>query len=77
MLTGATVSEKKTSRGSESSARPASLQTLKEVEREIIEGRLELFNGNKAAVARSMGIAIKTLYNRINSYRTTDTKGAQ
>lgn len=53
-------------------ASSARLPTIAEVEQQLITERLELFNGNKSAVARSLGISLKTLYNRLAAYRTAD-----
>lgn len=50
----------------------ARLPTFAEIERRHIEERLTLFHGNKSAVARSLGISLKTLYNRLADYRTAD-----
>lgn len=44
-------------------------KTLAEMERHTIEARLVAFDGNKGAAARSLGISLKTLYNRLAEYR--------
>lgn len=47
-------------------------KSLDEVEREIIFDTLKIVNGNKAQAAESLGISLKTLYNRLNRYRERD-----
>jgi DNA-binding NtrC family response regulator len=42
--------------------------TLDTVERDVIERALRFFEGNKAATARSLGIAVRTLDNKLASY---------
>lgn len=42
--------------------------TLEWIEREYTEARLKHFNGNKTMAARSLGISVKTLYNRLDRY---------
>jgi len=71
MLTGATVSEKKTSRVGGSSA----LMTLAQYEREHVEQRLDLMDGNKTLAAQSLGISLKTLYNKLGGYAADAKKG--
>ncbi|HEX7763238.1 MAG TPA: helix-turn-helix domain-containing protein, partial [Cellvibrio sp.] len=43
-------------------------KTVEEVERELIESTLEHFDGDKKQAADMLGISLKTLYNRLNSY---------
>lgn len=43
-------------------------KSLREVEMEMIYATLEQFNGNKTAAAQQLGISLKTLYNKLNSY---------
>ena len=43
-------------------------RTVEEVERELIESTLEHFAGDKKQAADILGISLKTLYNRLNSY---------
>ncbi len=43
-------------------------KTVEEVERELIETTLEHFGGDKKQAADMLGISLKTLYNRLNSY---------
>jgi two-component system, NtrC family, response regulator HydG len=38
------------------------------VERELIEITLQHFDGDKKQTADMLGISLKTLYNRLNSY---------
>lgn len=42
--------------------------TLDEIEEEVILQTLEKYKGDKPAVANELGIALKTLYNKINLY---------
>lgn len=57
------------------SSTPPVFPTLAMIEREVIEGRLRLFEGNKALAARSLGISLKTLYNRLNEWKAADASG--
>ena len=50
------------------------IRPLAEVERELIESANRLIPGNKALVARSLGISIKTLYNKLNRYAEEDKR---
>lgn len=43
-------------------------KTVEEVERELIEITLQHFDGDKKQTADMLGISLKTLYNRLNSY---------
>jgi DNA-binding NtrC family response regulator len=43
-------------------------KTLQEVEKEHILLALELSNGNKTKAANLLGVSIKTIYNKINTY---------
>ncbi len=43
-------------------------KTVEDVERELIETTLEHFSGDKKKAAETLGISLKTLYNRLNSY---------
>lgn len=45
------------------------IKTLAEVEKEHIMGALELFQGNKTKAAEALDISLKTLYNKLNSYK--------
>jgi len=44
------------------------LYTMDEIFKAEIINRLHLLNGNKSHVAFSLGIAIKTLYNRLHKF---------
>lgn len=46
--------------------------TIADAERRIIEATLAHCGGNKRKVARVLGISVKTLYNRLNSYEATE-----
>ncbi len=41
-------------------------RTLAEIEQEAIDNAIDRNNGNKTAAAQQLGIAVKTLYNRLN-----------
>jgi hypothetical protein len=43
--------------------------TLAQREQEVIESALEHFQGNKTQAARALGIAERTLYNKIDEYK--------
>jgi DNA-binding NtrC family response regulator len=43
--------------------------SIAEVERRLIRATLEEFDGNKKKAADVLGVSLKTLYNRLNSYR--------
>lgn len=53
------------------------LPTLDEIERSVIEFRLQHFDGNKTAAAESLGISLKTIYNKLNAYRKADASRGQ
>jgi DNA-binding NtrC family response regulator len=42
--------------------------SIRQVEKELIFATLAYTRGNKPAAARTLGISLKTLYNRLNSY---------
>ena len=44
------------------------IKTLRQVEQEVILSTLEKTDGDKPATARILGIALKTLYNKLNQY---------
>lgn len=50
-------------------------RTVEEVERELIESTLDHFGGDKKQAADILGISLKTLYNRLNSYGDVDLQG--
>ncbi|MEZ5490473.1 MAG: sigma-54 dependent transcriptional regulator [Gammaproteobacteria bacterium] len=54
-------------------------KTIEEVERKLIMDTLECFENNKTRAAEALGVSIKTLYNRLNSYESDEreAKGGQ
>lgn len=46
--------------------------TLREIEMEVILQTLEKFDGDKPKTAEELGIALKTLYNKLNQYHSQD-----
>ena len=50
---------------------PEGNPTLRDVEMKYIQVVLEKYNGNKPAAAKELGIALKTLYNKINQLQQT------
>lgn len=48
------------------------MKTLAQLELELIEERLEHFKGNKTQAALSLGITIKTLYNKLHQFGLFD-----
>jgi DNA-binding NtrC family response regulator len=51
-------------------------RTLREIEMEHIFKVLEKHNGNKPAAAAELGIVLKTLYNKLNSWQEERSKSA-
>ena len=47
---------------------PRGAMTLREVERQIVLGVLAKHSGDKPAAAKELGIALKTMYNKLNQY---------
>jgi DNA-binding NtrC family response regulator len=43
--------------------------SIEDVERRLIQATLEAYGGNKRKTADILGVSLKTLYNRLNSYR--------
>jgi two-component system, NtrC family, response regulator AtoC len=43
--------------------------SIEEVERRLIMATLEMYGGNKRKAADVLGVSLKTLYNRLNTYR--------
>ena len=43
-------------------------KTLREIEKEVILHTLDKHSGDKPATAKELGIALKTLYNKLNAY---------
>jgi len=50
---------------------------LAEVERELILATMSRCDGNKRYAAKVLGVSLKTLYNRLNEYRTFASSGAR
>lgn len=50
-------------------ATPPNGKSLEELERKQILATLEQCDGNKSAAARSLGISLRTLYNKLGAYR--------
>ncbi|MDR0678300.1 MAG: sigma-54 dependent transcriptional regulator [Holosporaceae bacterium] len=46
-------------------------KTLMQIEQETILNTIEKFNGNKALTSKELGIPIRTLYHKLNSYRAS------
>jgi DNA-binding NtrC family response regulator len=66
-----TLSAATSSSSATSSISPVNLsaRTIHEMEREMILAALERHQGDKPKVASELGIALKTLYNKINQYQ--------
>lgn len=60
----------KTQKNSEPSLRSG--RTIEEVERELIEVTLADLDGDKKQAAQVLGISLKTLYNRLNEYESSE-----
>jgi len=52
--------------------RVAATATVEEAEKKLILAALETHDGDKQAAAESLGISLKTLYNRLNEYAAKD-----
>lgn len=50
--------------------------TLREIEMEVILQTLDKYNGDKPLTADELGIALKTLYNKLNQYHAHDQASA-
>ncbi|HCC99488.1 MAG TPA: hypothetical protein DER64_03080 [Planctomycetaceae bacterium] len=50
---------------------PSGAMTLREVERQIVLGVLEKHSGDKRVAAEELGIALKTMYNKLNQYNAS------
>ena len=46
--------------------------SLREIEMEVIQQTLEKYNGDKPKTADELGIALKTLYNKLNQYQAQE-----
>jgi two-component system, NtrC family, response regulator AtoC len=51
--------------------------SIEEVERRLILATLEAYGGNKRKTADVLGVSLKTLYNRLNTYRDGDVEGEE
>ena len=49
-------------------ALPDQAMTLREVEQQIVLSVLEKHDGDKRKAAEELGIALKTMYNKVNQY---------
>ncbi len=49
--------------------------TLEDVERRLIEATLDYYQGSKRRTAQSLGISLKTVYNRLNQYKNESDCG--
>ena len=65
---GAEEVERRLGRGLRAEGRGLVLKPLREAERELVELALRQFRGDKPAAAEALGIALKTLYNKIKAY---------
>ena len=65
---GAEEVERRLGRGGRPAGRGLVLKPLREVERELVELALRQLRGDKPAAAEALGIALKTLYNKIKAY---------
>ncbi|MEM9703594.1 MAG: sigma 54-interacting transcriptional regulator, partial [Planctomycetota bacterium] len=50
-------------------------KTLREIEQEVILHTLDKHDGDKPATAKELGIALKTLYNKLNAYEAKRAAG--
>ena len=46
--------------------------TMRQIYERILRGRLARYEGNKTATANSLGISIKTLYNKMHEFSMED-----
>ena len=56
--------------GTDAVALPASPKTLRAIEMDMIHKALDKYNGDKPKAAAELGIALKTLYNKLNADQT-------
>lgn len=54
--------------GRPTSSRPLDLMTIKEAEEQLVVLALKRFKGDKPSAAKALGIALKTLYNKIKAF---------
>ena len=52
-------------------------QTLEDLEKEVIKKAMVIYEGKKPTVARTLGISIKTLYNKLNQWGIPYGKGEE
>ena len=52
-------------------------RSIADVERDLIMSTLQHFGGDKNAAAATLGISLKTLYNRLKSYEEPDPRGSE
>ena len=50
---------------------PSGAMTLREVERQVVLGVLDKLGGDKRMAAEELGIALKTMYNKLNQYNAS------
>jgi DNA-binding NtrC family response regulator len=50
--------------------------TLAEAQRAMILATLEHFQGDKRQAAKTLGVSLKTLYNRLDLYQSADAVAA-
>ena len=50
---------------------PSGAMTLREVERQVVLGVLDKHGGDKRMAAEELGIALKTMYNKLNQYNAS------
>jgi hypothetical protein len=48
------------------------LPTMRQIERQVIFERMTHFRNNKVKVAESLGLSLKTLYNKLNRFEMDD-----
>lgn len=51
-------------------------ESIEDAERKLIFATLEVHNGDKKATAETLGISLKTLYNRLNQYEADNPDGS-
>ena len=51
--------------------KPTVGQSIDEVEKQLILSTLDHYDGDKKAAAATLGVSLKTLYNRLKSYENS------
>jgi|SRR5579859_3344680 len=51
--------------------------TVEQCERELIERTLKFYEGNQTHAANSLGITVKTLYNKLKEYRMGEAENGR